>query len=103
MHRHQLTSFEAGQDAAIQLILDAGPVAIPYLAAMERQHEFATEQDQWQTFGQPAAKTASTSLLSQGRRCGKEVLAALAARLRPAHAADMGSRPPALPAPLRLL
>lgn len=102
MQRHQLTSFEAGQEAALRMILDAGPVAIPYLSAMERQHELATKQDQWRAFHQPAASKASRSLLSQARQCGREVLAALAARLQPAHAVDMGSRTPAPAAPLRL-
>ena len=103
MHRHKLTGFEAGQEAVIRTILDSGSLAIPYLAAAERHQEFLTKQDQSRTFGQPAARNASTSLLSQARQRAKGALAALSARLQPAHAADMGNRTSAPTAPLRLL
>ena len=91
MHRHQLTGFEARQDAVMRTILDAGSLAIPYLATEEYRQGFIANANQQRTSGQPAAGDVSTSLLARARQHGREVRAALAARFRSAHAAGVGT------------
>jgi hypothetical protein len=99
MHHLRYGAFETRQADVMRTILDAGSLAIPYLATDEYRQGFIANANQQRASGQSAASAIGTLLLAQARQRGREVRAALAARYQSAPVAGIGTPASATTAP----